>query len=124
MITLPEGPLNVMSAMSYSSLLLLLISTAAFIAAASAAKTWALLPPDWRWLVLTLSLYTAGNLIMLRLIRELGMAVALSLSAIIQLVAINLVALVVFGEKVSAAQQAGLVLAIAAIALITLFPAR
>ncbi|MCR4267428.1 hypothetical protein [Nitratireductor sp. ZSWI3] len=110
--------------MSAFSLLLLSVSTATFVGAASAAKTWVLLQPNWRWLALTLILYTLGNLIMLRLIRDVGMAVAISLSAIIQLIAINMVALVVFGEKVSAAQGAGLALAIVAVALITLFPSH
>ncbi|WP_048649175.1 hypothetical protein [Nitratireductor soli] len=108
--------------MSAFSFLLLSVSTATFVGAASAAKTWSLLQPSGRWLALTLILYTLGNLIMLRLIREMGLGVAISLSAVIQLVAINFVALVIFGEKVSAVQGAGLALAIVAVALITLFP--
>ena len=76
------------------------------------------------WLVATLALYTIGNLIMLRLIRDLGMGVALSLSAVVQLVAVNLVAFAVFGERLSAIQSTGIVLAIISVAMITLFPAR
>lgn len=53
-------------------------STVAFLAAASAAKAWALSQNSWLWLGLTLILYTLGNLIMLRLIREVGMGIALS----------------------------------------------
>jgi len=69
-----------------------------------------------------LALYTAGNLIMLRLIREFGMGVALSLSAVIQLVAVNLVAFFWFGERVGAIEGVGIVMAVAAVALITLAP--
>ena len=71
-------------------------STVIFLFAASMAKSWALAPNMWR-LALVLALYTVGNLIMLRLIRDFGMGVALSLSAIIQLVAVNLVAFAWFG---------------------------
>ena len=96
-------------------------STVIFLFAASMAKSWALAPNMWR-LALVLALYTVGNLIMLRLIRDFGMGVALSLSAIIQLVAVNLVAFAWFGEKVSALQGVGIVVAIVAVGLITLAP--
>jgi len=107
--------------MTTYSIALLGASKAAFLAAASSAKAWTL-HPGWLWLVVTLALYTLGNLIMLRLIREFGMGIALSLSAVVQLVAVNVIALVVFGERLSNLQTVGIVLAIAAIALITLAP--
>jgi multidrug transporter EmrE-like cation transporter len=106
------------------SVFLLVSSTAIFVGAASSAKTWALSANSTAWLALTLALYTIGNLIMLRLIRDVGMGVALSLSAVVQLVAVNVVAFAIFGEKVSAAQATGLVLAIIAVAMIMLLPAR
>jgi len=96
-------------------------STVIFVLAASAAKGWTVSPTHWR-LALVLGLYTIGNLIMLRLIREFGMGVALSLSAVIQLVAVNLVALLWFGEKMGSLQAAGIATAIVAIALITIGP--
>ena len=74
-------------------------------------------------IVLTLALYYGGNLIMLRLVRDFGMAIAFSLSAVIKLVAVNLIALVYFGERLGLMQGAGVVLAIVAIAMITLGPA-
>lgn len=107
--------------MTSINLALLGASTAAFLAAASSAKAWTL-HPGWFWLVVTLALYTLGNLIMLRLIRDFGMGIALSLSAVVQLVAVNVIALAVFGERLSPLQTAGIVLAIAAVALITLAP--
>src|SRR5688572_5398660 len=97
------------------------ISTVVFLAAASAAKAWTLAPNFWR-LALVLALYSLGNLIMLRLIREFGMGVALSLSGVIQLLAVNVIAFSVFGEKVTAVQGAGLTLAVLAVALITIGP--
>jgi small multidrug resistance pump len=91
-----------------------------FVAAASSAKNWTLSDNNWLWLFLTLGLYTMGNLIMLRLIRDVGMGVALSLSAVVQLVAVNAVALLFFGEKVAPIQAMGLALAVVAVAMITL----
>jgi glucose uptake protein GlcU len=72
--------------------------------------------------VLTLLLYTVGNLIMLRLVREFGMAAAFSLSAVIQLVAVTLIAFTFFGERLSGVQTLGVVMAVAAVSLITLGP--
>jgi drug/metabolite transporter (DMT)-like permease len=96
-------------------------STVIFLLAASAAKGWALQPTYWR-LGLVILLYTAGNLIMLRLIRDFGMGVALSLSAVIQLVAVNIVAFAWFGERVGMIEGLGILVAIVAVALITLGP--
>ena len=70
--------------------------------------------------MLALALYSLGNLIMLRLVRDFGMATAFSLSAVIQLVAVNLIALVYFGERLGIVQGAGVVLAVVAVAMITL----
>ena len=99
----------------------LCISTVIFIGAASAAKSWTL-APGYGKLALTLLLYTIGNLIMLRLIREFGMGVALSLSAVIQLVAVNIVAFAYFGERIDPIQGAGIAIAIVAVALVTIGP--
>ena len=68
------------------------LSTLIFLFAASAAKAWTLTPTMWR-LALVLALYSLGNLVMLRLIRDFGMGVALSLSGVIQLLAVNAIAL-------------------------------
>ncbi len=96
-------------------------STVIFIGAATAAKWWTFAPSYWR-LAVVLLLYTAGNLIMLRLIRDFGMGMALSLSAVIQLVAVNLVAFFWFGERVGTIEGAGIAIAILAVTLITLAP--
>ena len=105
--------------MTFTSTLLLASSTMIFVGAASSAKAWALSANNIAWLALTLALYTLGNLIMLRLIRDVGMGIALSLSAVVQLVAVNLVALAFFGERLTGLQSIGVVLAIIAVALIT-----
>ena len=97
-------------------------ATVSFVVAATVAKAWAV-SPGWGKLLLALALYTAGNLVMLRLIRLLGMATAFSLSAVAQLVAVNAVALVFYGERLGITRSIGVALAVIAVALITLGPA-
>jgi hypothetical protein len=107
---------------SISGTLLLGLSTVIFLAAAAVAKSWAIAPGLGK-VVLTLLLSSAGNLIMLKLIRDFGMSVSFSLSAVIQLVAVNAVALAFFGERVTSLQALGLGLAVVSVALIMLGPA-
>jgi hypothetical protein len=97
-------------------------ATVIFLLAAMVAKQWALAPGLGK-IVLALALYSLGNLIMLRLVRDFGMATAFSLSAVIQLVAVNLIALAYFGERLGMVQGAGVVLAVVSVAMITLGPA-
>ena len=108
--------------MSLSALAQLAATTIVFLLAASAAKSWALTPSLGR-IVLTLALYTLGNLIMLRLIRTLGMSTAFSISSVIQLLAVNAIAILAFGERLGWIEGIGVVLAIVSVALITLGPA-
>jgi multidrug transporter EmrE-like cation transporter len=110
-----------MGRMTVFALCQLAAATGIFIAAASVAKSWAL-APALGTAVLTLALYTVGNLLMLNLVRLIGMAVAFSVSAVLQLVAVNLVAVVWFGERLSAVQGVGVVLAIVAVVLVTVGP--
>src|SRR5690349_5864894 len=107
--------------MTFPTFLQLCIATSIFIGAAASAKSWSISPSAAR-LVFTLALYMVGNLLMLRLLRQIGMATAFSVTAVLQLVAINLVAILVFGEKVGAIEGTGIVLAIAGVALITFAP--
>lgn len=97
------------------------LSTLIFLLAAAVAKQWGL-APSFGKIVLTLLLYSLGNLIMLRLIREFGMSISLSLSAVVQLIAVNAVALAFYGERLGLAQASGVALAVASVALITLGP--
>lgn len=108
--------------MSLSGFLLLGLSTVIYLLAATVAKQWALAPGIGK-IVLALSLYSLGNLIMLRLVRDFGMSTAFSLSAVIQLVAVNVIALAYFGERLGLVQGAGVVLAVVSVVMITLGPA-
>jgi multidrug transporter EmrE-like cation transporter len=107
--------------MTVSAFLQLCVATAIFIGAASSAKAWSMSPSFGR-VILTLALYVLGNLLVMRLLRQIGMATAFSITAVLQLVAVNLVAIFVFGEKVGLAEGTGIVLAIAGVALITFAP--
>jgi multidrug transporter EmrE-like cation transporter len=108
--------------MNVSTLLQLAAATVTFLLAASGAKSWAL-APSLPMAALTLALYTLGNLIMLRLVRAFGMSIAFSLTAVIQLVAINALAILVYGERLGRIEAAGVALAVVSVALITLGPA-
>lgn len=109
--------------MAISGVLQLAASTLVFLLAAIGAKHWAISPTLLK-MVLTLILYTIGNLIMLRLVRDCGMASAFTLSALLQLVAVNAIAIFYFSEKLPAAQLAGILLAIIAVGLFTLSPSK
>lgn len=98
-------------------------STLIFLLAAVVAKSWAL-SPTLPKLAITLILYSLGNLIMLRLVREFGMASAFSLSALLQLVAVNVIAIVYYGERLPSVQILGILLAVFAVGLITLAPSK
>lgn len=108
--------------MSIWGLLQLGLAVIIFLLAATVAKYWAITPTIGK-IVLALALYSTGNLVMLKLVRDFGMATAFSLSAVIQLVAVNLIALIYFGERLGMIQGAGVMLAVIAVALITLGPA-
>lgn len=69
-------------------------------------------------LLFALVLYTAGNLMMVRLMRDSGMAVAIAVSAVLQLVLATLVAVVFFQERPTSLQWAGIALGVVAVALI------
>lgn len=99
----------------------LVVASAMFLAAAATAKHYALAPSLLR-MAAALGLYTIGNLIMLRLVREYGLGVSMSLSAVLQLVAINLVAFAFFGERLMTVQAIGIAFGIASLVLILLGP--
>ena len=76
------------------------------------------------WVLLaSLALYCIGNLMMVKLMREGGLGLAISASAIAQLVLINVIAFFLFGERLSAIQSAGVALGVVSMALM-LYPAK
>jgi glucose uptake protein len=103
-------------------LLWLVGAMAIFIGGATASRTY-IASNNMFVLLLALVLYCIGNLMMIRLMREGGLGLAISASSIAQLVVVNIVAFVVFGERLSLPQLAGVGLGIVAMVLM-LFPAQ
>ncbi|MEJ8571388.1 hypothetical protein [Microbaculum marinum] len=103
-------------------LLWLLASMVAFLSAATASRAY-VTSNNVAVLVLSLALYTAGNLMMVNLMREGGLGLAISASAIVQLLLINVIAFAIFGERMSAVQIAGVALGVISMGLM-LFPMR
>ena len=75
------------------------------------------------WVLGSLALYSLGNLMMIAPMRAAGMGLALSASSVIQLLAVNVVALLVFAERPRPLQALGIAFGVLAIALIA-WPAR
>jgi glucose uptake protein len=88
-----------------------------FLVASSTLRRYVDAPAVWL-LILALLLYSAGNLMMVRIMREGGLAVAISVSAVLQLLMATAVAVIVFGERPTPAQAAGIALGAVAVLLI------
>jgi small multidrug resistance pump len=94
-------------------------STAVFMAANAALKSYAQAGGVWM-LVAALALFCVGNACMVQVMRANGLGIALSLSLVFQLIAITVLALVVFGERPTAMQMVGIGFGVLAVALIAL----
>ena len=99
---------------------LLALTTVIFTAAASVSRIYSL---DGRTfiVVIAMTLYVIGNLLMIPIMRAAGLGVALSVSTIAQLILANVVAFMFFHERPAPVQLAGLALGLVSMALI-LFP--
>jgi len=92
-------------------------STVVFVAANAVLKTYATQGGHWV-LAGALVLFCVGNTLMVQVMRTSGLGLAISLSAVFQLVAISLMAMVVFGERPTALQLAGMGLGLVAVTMI------
>lgn len=93
------------------------LATAIFLLAASALRGFA--GQGQLWMILTsLALYGIGNLVMVRVMRDSGMAVAISVSAVLQLVLATCVAVIFFAERPTGLQWGGIALGVVAVAMI------
>ena len=94
-------------------------TTAIFLTAASMSRIYV---SDGRFVVIVIAmlLYIVGNLLMVRIMREVGLGIAISVSTFAQLILINVVAYVFFEERPAPLQIAGLVLGGVSMALIML----
>lgn len=103
--------------MTGSVLIWLIASTAVFVGANGVLKTYAT-SGGWMVLVGALLLFCLGNWLNVQVMRANGLGVAIALSAIFQLLAITAMAMVVFGERPTALQLAGMALGVVAVAMI------
>jgi drug/metabolite transporter (DMT)-like permease len=103
--------------MSGPTFLWLMAAMAVFLSAASALRAYVDNGALWA-ILLSLGLYCVGNLMMVRLMRESGMAVAISVSAVLQLVMATLIAVAFFGERPTGLQWAGIGLGVMAVAMV------
>jgi small multidrug resistance pump len=69
-------------------------------------------------LIGALAMFCIGNWIMVQVMKANGLGLAIALSAIFQLVAISAMAIVVFGERPTGVQIAGMALGCVAVAMI------
>lgn len=102
--------------MKLGFILWLSVSAVIFVSAATASRLY-VSSSNALWVVLSLSLYIVGNLIMIRLMREGGLGLAISISAIAQLVLANVIAFGFFNERISPVQMGGIALGLVAVTL-------
>lgn len=103
--------------MSGITFLWLTTATTVFVAANGVLKTYAG-KGGLAVLLGALALFCLGNWLMVQVMRANGLGLAIALSAIFQLVAISLMAVVVFGERPTGMQLAGMALGCVAVAMI------
>jgi glucose uptake protein len=102
--------------MKFGFILWISISAVIFVSAATASRLYAS-TSNLVWILLSLGLYAIGNLIMVKLMREGGLGLAISISSIAQLVLANLIAFGFFHEKLSPVQMGGIALGLVAVTL-------
>ncbi len=105
--------------MNPSFILWLAASMAIFLSAATVSRYY-VSSNNILLLLFSLALYCVGNLMMVRLMREGGLGLAISASAIAQLLLVNFIAFAVFGERMTLPQLAGVALGIVSMALMML----
>jgi glucose uptake protein len=103
--------------MSGGSVLWLMSAMAVFVTANSVLRTYAG-SGQFMTLIGALVLFSVGNVMMVRLMRESGLALAISVSSVLQLILISAVAFLWFGERPTGMQLAGMALGVVAVALI------
>ena len=105
--------------MSGPGLVVLTIAIGIFLTAASMSRLYV---SNGRVIIIVLAmvLYTVGNLLMVRVMREIGLGSAISVATFAQLVLVNVVAFVIFQERPAPMQVAGIVLGSVSMLLILL----
>ena len=92
-------------------------ATAVFVAANGVLKVYAI-KGQLSVLVGALVMFSVGNWLMVQVMRLSGLGLAIAVSSIVQLVAISVLAIFVFGERPTVLQLAGMALGVVAVGLI------
>ena len=92
-------------------------STAVFVAANGVLKSYAI-KGGVPVLIGARALFCLGNFLMVQVMRANGLGVAIAMSVVFQLIAISGMAMVVFGERPTGLQLAGMALGIVAVVMI------
>lgn len=103
--------------MTLTSLLWLTGAMAVFVLANAGLRVY-VASPHLPVLVGALLLFTCGNLMMVRIMREQGLALAIAVSSVLQLLLITAVAVLWFGERPAGTQLLGLIFGLVAVILI------
>lgn len=109
--------------MSPLNLSVMLLAACVFVGASVSAKLYVQAPPSWWRLAGVLALYTIGNLMVIRVLREVGLSRVMSLSTVLQLVLVNALAILAFRERLSFPHQLGVGLGVVAVILM-MWPSR
>jgi small multidrug resistance pump len=104
---------------SSSGYVVLAIAISIFLTAASMSRIYS---TDGRLFIVVIAmvLYVIGNLLMIKIMREMGLGLAISIATFAQLILINVVAFLFFEERPAPMQMAGLILGAISMALILL----
>lgn len=103
--------------MSGSGLIWLTVAMVSFVGANAVLRSYAASSMAMT-LVGALALFLFGNLFMVRAMREGGLALAVAISSVVQLVLLALIGVLWFGERLSPVQVVGVALGIVSVALI------
>ncbi len=103
--------------MGLISFLWLGAATVVFVAANGVLKVYAI-KGQVPVLIGALAMFCLGNWLMVQVMKANGLGLAIALSAIFQLVAISVMAILVFGERPTGLQLAGMALGVVAVAMI------
>lgn len=102
--------------MKFQTILMLGVTTAIFVSASSVLRAYAGGASLWV-LLLALALYVTGNVLVVPLMRDGGLGLTVSILSVTQLLAINVLAFIIYNERLSPVQMAGMVLGILAMGL-------
>ncbi|MFC3087611.1 hypothetical protein [Tabrizicola soli] len=103
--------------MTALAFLWLAAATVVFVAANGVLKVYAIKGQPGV-LIGALLMFCVGNWLMVQVMKASGLGLAIAVSSIVQLVAISVLALVVFGERPTGLQLAGMALGVVAVAMI------